>query len=84
MGTNCAPLVADLFYTASKEMSWISLTMTINPMLLRLLIRLPCTTINFRTFTTHILKVRTLIVNQIYPPELQLKKSNPTDTEASF
>ena len=80
MGTNCAPLVADLLYTASKD----SLIMTINPMLLRLLIRLPGTTMNFRTFTTHILKVRTIIVNQIYPSELQLKKSNPTDTEASF
>ena len=23
MGKNCAPLVADLFYTATKEISWI-------------------------------------------------------------
>ena len=52
--------------------------MTINPMLLRLLIRFPGTTMIFRTFTTHILKVRTIIVNQIYPPEPQLKKSNTT------
>ena len=40
MGTNCAPLVADLFYTATKEISWILLTMTIKLMLSRLLIRL--------------------------------------------
>ena len=26
MGTNCGPLVADLFYTATKEISWILLT----------------------------------------------------------
>ena len=38
MGTNCAHLVADLFYTATKEISWILLTMTIKLMLSRLLI----------------------------------------------
>ena len=29
LGTNCAPLVADLFYTATKEILWILLTLTI-------------------------------------------------------
>ena len=38
MGTNCAPLVADLFYAATKEISWILLTMIIKLMLSRLLI----------------------------------------------
>ena len=39
MGTNCAPLVADLFfYTATKEISVILLTMIIKLMLSRLLI----------------------------------------------
>ena len=37
MGTNCAPLVADLFYTATIEISWILLTMIIK-LLSRLLI----------------------------------------------
>ena len=29
IGTNCAPLEADLFYTATNGISWILLTMTI-------------------------------------------------------
>ena len=29
IGTKCAPVVADLFYTATKDISWILLTMTI-------------------------------------------------------
>ena len=33
MGTTCVPLVADLFYTAMKEISWILLTMIIKLML---------------------------------------------------
>ena len=47
MGTNCAPLVADLFYTATKEISWILLTMVIKLMLSRLLIRLLGTSMTF-------------------------------------
>ena len=47
MGKNCAPLVADLFYTATKEISWILLTMTIKLMLSRLLIRLLVTSMTF-------------------------------------
>ena len=38
MGTNCAPFIADLFYTATKDISWILLTMIIKLMLSRLLI----------------------------------------------
>ena len=38
MGTNCSSFVADLFYTATKEISWILLTMIIKLMLSRLLI----------------------------------------------
>ena len=44
MGTNCAPLVADLFYTATKE---ILLTMIIKLMLSRLLIPLLGTSMTF-------------------------------------
>ena len=32
MGTNYTPLIADLFYTATKEISWTLLTMTIKLM----------------------------------------------------
>ena len=47
MGTNCAPLVAGLFYTATKEISWILLTMINKQMLSRLFIRLPGTPMIF-------------------------------------
>ena len=40
MGTNCAPLVADLFYTATKEISWILLSMTVELISSKPLIRL--------------------------------------------
>ena len=33
MDTNCAPLVAELFYTATKEISWILLTMYLDDIL---------------------------------------------------
>ena len=29
MGTNCASLIADIFYASTKEISWIRLTMAI-------------------------------------------------------
>ena len=80
MGTNCAPLVADLFYTATKEILWILLTMTIKLMLSRFLIRL--------LGTSNILNIDNPyfegMVKQVYPPELQLNKANNTDTKAPF
>ena len=76
MGTNCAPLVADLFYTATKEISWILLTMIIKLMLSRLLIPHLGLNIDNPYFEG--------MGNQIYPPELQLKKANISDTEAPF
>ena len=77
MGTNCAPLVADLFYTAKKESLWILLTMIIKLMLSRLLIRLlSSTSMTYPYFEG--------MVNQIYPPELQLNKANTTNIEAPF
>ena len=39
MGTNCVPLVADIFYTATKGLSWILLNMKIK-LLSRLLINI--------------------------------------------
>ena len=47
LGTNCAPLKADLFYTVTKEISWILLTMIIKLMLSRRLIRLLGTSMTF-------------------------------------
>ena len=63
MGTNCAPLVTDLFYTATKE-TWILLTMTIKLMLSRLLIRLLDDLLNIDN------PYFEGMVKQIYPPEL--------------
>ena len=50
--------------------------MIIKLMLSRLLIRLPGTSIDNPYFEG--------MVNQIYPPELQLNKANISDTEAPF
>ena len=50
--------------------------MIIKLMLSRLLIRLPGTSIDNPYFES--------MVNQIYPPELQLNKANISDTEAPF
>ena len=47
--------LADLFYTATKEIWWILLTMTIKLMLSRLLIRLLGTSMTFWTLTLLIL-----------------------------
>ena len=56
MGTNCGPLVADLFYSAMKEINLLNID---NPYFEGM-------------------------VNQIYPPALQLNKANISDTEAPF
>ena len=81
MGTNCAPLVADLFYTATKEISWILSTMTIKMMLLRLLN-------STSRYLDDLLNIDNPyfegMVKQIYPPEVQSNKANNKDTEAPF
>ena len=68
-------------FTATNEISWILLTMTIKLMLSRLLIRLVGTSMNF-------LNIDNLysegMVNQICPSEPQLNKAITTDTEATF
>ena len=64
LSTNCSPPVADLFYTATKEISSILLTMAIklinNNMLSRLLIRIPGTSMTFKHWQTFLLKVRSI------------------------
>ena len=58
MDTNCAPLVADLFYTATKEFikSFI-ITIPIKLMFLRLLNRLPGTSMTFLYFEGMSIKI---------------------------
>ena len=79
MGTNCAPLIADLFHIATKEISWILLTMKI-----KLIEAFNSTS----RYLDDILNIENSyfegMVNQIYPPELQLNKASTTDTEAPF
>ena len=70
MGTNCAPLVADLFYTAAKEILCILLKMTIKLI----------------NSTSRYLDDFLNIVNPYFEgmvPELHLNKANTTDTEAN-
>ena len=68
------------FYTVTKEISWILLTKTIKLMLSRLLIRLLGTSMTFNIDNPYFEGM----INQIYPPELQLNKADTTDTEAPF
>ena len=81
MGTNCAPLVADLFLFCYERdfMNDLSsdnqadVIKTFNPTSRYLNDLLYIDNPYFEG-----------MVNQIYPPELQLNKANTSDTEASF
>ena len=70
MGTNRAPLVADVFYTAAKEILWIHLTMTIK--------FINSTSRYLDDFLNIVNPYFEGIVNQIYPAELRLNKANNT------
>ena len=81
MGTNCAPLVADLFLFC-YESDFMKNLSSDNP----------ADVINAFNLTSRYLDDLLNIdnpyfegmVNQIYPPELQLNKANASDTEAPF
>ena len=77
MGTNCAPLVADLFLYCYKRDFMGSLKL----MLSRLSIRLLGTSMTSLNIDKPYFEG---MVNEIYPPELQLNKANTTGTEAPF
>ena len=76
MGTNCAPLVADLFYTATDSLNHDNQADVIEAFN------------STSTYPDDLLNIDNLyiegMVNQIYPPELQLNKANISDTEAPF
>ena len=78
MGTNGAPLVADLFYSAMKEKNLSSDNQADVIKAFNLTSRYldDLLNINNRYFEG--------MVKQIYPPELQLNKANISDTEAPF
>ena len=83
MGTNCAPLVADFFQfcyerdfmTSLSDDYQANIIEAFNP------------TSRYLDYT-YLLNIDNPyfegMVNQIYPPELQLNKANTSDTEASF
>ena len=76
MGTKCAPLVADLFSFAMKDLSSDNQTDVIKA---------------FNSTSRYLDDLLNIenhyfegMVNQIYPSELQLDKANTSDTEAPF
>ena len=81
MGTNCAPLVADLFLYCYERDFMDSLNHDNQADVIDA----------FNSTSRHLDDVLNIdnpyfegMVNQIYPPELQLNKAKTTDTEARF
>ena len=81
MGTNCAPLVADLFLFCYERGFMMSLSHDNQADVIDA----------FNTTSRYlddILNINTVyfdnMVSQIYPSELQLNKANTSDTEAAF
>ena len=76
MGTNCAPLVADLFHTATKEINHDNDAAVFEAF--------NSTSRYFDDLLNIDYPYFEAMINQIYPPELQFNKANTTDTEAPF
>ena len=81
MGTNCAPLVVDLFLYCYERESTDSLNHDNQANVIEA----------FNSTSRYLDDLLNIdnpylegMVNQIYPPELQLTKANTTDTEAPF
>ena len=72
MGTNCAPLVADLFLFCYERDFMTSLSDVKQAEIIEAF----KSTSRYPYFES--------MVNRIYPPELQLNKANTSDTEAPF
>ena len=81
MGTNCAPLVADLFLFCYERDFMISLSDDKQADIIDAL------NTTFR-YLDNILNINNVyfdtMVSQIYPSELQLSKANTSDTKAAF
>ena len=81
MGTNCAPLVADLFLFCYERDFMLSLSDDNQSEVIK--------TFNSASrYLDDLLNIDNTffdsMVNHIYPSELQLNKANVSDTEASF
>ena len=81
MGTNCAPLVADLFLFCSERDFMMSLSNDTQSGVIDA----------FNTTSRYLDDILNIdnvffdnIVGQIYPPELQSNRANTSDTEAPF
>ena len=82
MGTNCAPLVADLFFFFCYERDFMT---SLSDVKLAEIIEA------FKSTSRYLDDLLNIdnpyfegMVNRIYPPELQLNKANTSDTEAQF
>ena len=81
MGTNCAPLVADLFLFCYERDFMTSLSDVKQAEIIEA----------FKSTSRYLDDLLNIdnpyfegMVNRIYPPELQLNKANTSDTEAPF
>ena len=81
MGTNCAPLVADLFLFCYERDFMTSLSDVKQAEIIEA----------FKSTSRYLDDLLNIdnpyfegMVNRIYPPELQLNKANTSDTEAAF
>ena len=81
IGTNCAPLVADLFLFCYERNFMMSLYIEIQFEII----------IAFSSTSRHLDDLLNIdntyfdgLISQIYPPELQLNKANSSNTEAAF
>ena len=81
MGTNCAPLVADLFLFCYERDFMMSLSDVKQAEIIEA----------FKSTSRYLDDLLNIdspyfegMVNHIYPPELQLNKANTSDTEAPF
>ena len=81
MGTNCAPLVADLFLFCYERDFMTSLS---NDNQVDIIEALNSTYRYLDNLLNSDNPYFEGMVNQIYPPELKLNKANTSDTEASF
>ena len=81
MGTNCAPLVADLFLFCYERDFMTSLSDVKQAEIIKALKSTSRHQDNLLNIDNPYFEG---MVNRIYPPELQLNKSNTTDTDAPF
>ena len=81
MGTNCAPLVADLFLFCYERDFMMSLSIENQSEIIEAFS-------STSRYLDELLNIDNTyfdgLISQIYPPELQLNKANSSDTEAAF